>query len=211
MVPAGVLFPVPFTVRATKSGMFTAIDLLAGETVRTGFVLAGLPPPVVFIETELQPIAENAIAAVRKETLNLYLRFLLLKGTKKITKPSRTDPPAASNHLESIDGGSRRLPAAAAIVFTDAVADAVDTAELKDTEAGVSEQVGTSVAPLGEEVSAQLKLIVPVKPLLPVTDTEEDADAPGAIVNALVADRVKVGVAVETAVTVMGAVPVAGA
>jgi hypothetical protein len=83
------------------------------------------------------------------------------------------------------------------------------TVELNETPEPATEQVGSAVAPAGEEASTQLSVTAPVYPPLPVTVTMVVADAPGAIADGLVADSVKAGGV--TGVTATVAVPVADA
>ena len=67
----------------------------------------------------------------------------------------------------------------------------VVTVGVRETAEPATEQVGKSVAPAGEEFSAQLSVTVPVYPPLPATVTMDVADAPGAIADGFVADSVK--------------------
>ena len=83
------------------------------------------------------------------------------------------------------------------------------TVELSETAELAAEHVGRLVAPTGEEVSAQVKLTIPVYPLLPLTVTVDVAGVPAAVAAGLVADSVKVGG--TTGVTTTVVVPVAGA
>jgi hypothetical protein len=93
----------------------------------------------------------------------------------------------------------------AEVVLTVMVVVPVVVLALRVTEP-VLVQVGRFVAPVGDEVSAQARLIVPAYAFVVVTDTVEVADAPGATAAGLVADNVKTDV-----VTVIEVVPVAEA
>jgi hypothetical protein len=85
--------------------------------------------------------------------------------------------------------------------------------ELNATVDGESAQLGTSTAPEGDVVSAQVSEAVPTYPPVAVTVTVEVADVPGATAAGLVADKVKVPVPADedVAATVTVAVPVAAA
>jgi hypothetical protein len=85
----------------------------------------------------------------------------------------------------------------------------VVTVELRETAEPATEQVGSAVAPVGEEASTQLSVTVPVYPPLPATVTMDVAVAPGVIADGLAADSVKAGGVTEVTATV--AVPVADA
>jgi hypothetical protein len=85
----------------------------------------------------------------------------------------------------------------------------VVTVELRETAEPATEQVGSAVAPAGEEVSTQLSVTAPVYSPLPATVTVDVPAAPGAIAAGLVADSVKAGGVIAVTTTV--AAPVADA
>lgn len=214
MVPLGIMVPEPLTVNATATGVLTTIELLAGDTVTVGVAFAGAPPfpvepvlPLVPDEDDPQPTAVKPMAITSMEADSMFLHFCLSNGTKKISKATTMDPPAALNHFESPKDSGRRLPDVGAVVLTETLAVPVVTVELRETEEPAAEQVGKLVAPAGEDVSVQLSVTAPVYPLLPLTVTTDVADAPCAIAGGLVADNVKVGGA--TAATRTLVVPVA--
>jgi hypothetical protein len=198
-----------------ETGVLTMIEPLAGDTVTVGVVFEGTPPlPLLPLppllrgeDDDPQPIDTKPTANSSMQADNIFRHFRWSPGTKKISKARSTDPPAALNHFESLT--RRRPPEVTAVVLIDTVAVPVVTVELSETAELAAEQVGRLVAPVGEEVSAQLSVTVPVYPLLPLTVTVDVAGVPAAVGAGLVADSVKVGGV--TAVTTTVVVPVADA
>jgi hypothetical protein len=217
MVPLGMIAAEPLTINAMETGVLTTIELLAGDTVTVGVVFEGRPPlPLLPLppllpgeDDDPQPIAAEPTASTSVQTDKILRHFRWSPGTKKINKARSTDPPATLNHFESLKRARRRPPEVTAVVLIDTVVVPVVTVELSETAELAAEHVGRLVAPTGEEVSAQVKVTVPVYPLLPLTVTVDVAGAPAAVAAGLVADSVKVGG--TTAITTIVVVPVAGA
>jgi hypothetical protein len=196
-VPLGVTVPEPATVTATETGVLSAIELLAGDTVTVGVALEGVPPPpllpvlpLVVGDDEPQPTAAKPMATASMQVASMCFHLRVQPGIKKITSASSALPPAVLNHFDPPKGADWSSPEVGAIVFTETLAVPVVTVELSETAEPATEQVGSAVAPAGEEASTQLRVTAPVYPPLPVTVTMDVADAPGAIADGLVADSV---------------------
>jgi len=201
----------PVTVNTTETGALSMIELLAGETLTVGVPLGAVPPPVPFPpllpllldEDEPQPTTAKPAPASRMQTPSMFLHFAVPPGTRKIRRASTAELPAALNHSELAEEGCRRLPVVGAVVVTATLAAPVVAVAFSETEEPVVEQVGKLVAPDGAEVNAQLSVTMPVKPLLLCTVTVDAADAPGAIADGFVAERVKVDGGTGVTVTVV--------
>jgi hypothetical protein len=214
-VPLGIAVPEPVTVTATETGVLSAIEFLPGDTVTIGVALGELPPfplpvlPLLLGDDEPQPIAARPIVVISIQAVSMCFHLRVRPGMKKTIRASTAVPPAVLNHFEPPKGAVWSSPEVGAVVFTETLAVPVVTVELSETAEPATEQVGSAVAPAGEEASTQLSVTAPVYPPLPVTVTVDVPAVPGAIADGLVADSVKAGGV--TAVTVTVAVPVADA
>jgi hypothetical protein len=99
----------PVTVNATETGVWSTIELLAGETLTVGVVLVMVPPPVppfppllplLLGEDEPQPTEAKPMLATSRHGPTIFLHFWVRPGTKKIKRAKTAEPPAALNHLE---------------------------------------------------------------------------------------------------------------
>jgi hypothetical protein len=109
MVPVGLVVPEPVTVKATETAVLSTIEVLAGETLTVGVVLAVVPPPLPELpplllllvgEDEPQPTKTKPMLAARNHAPRICLHFLVRPGTKKIRRASTPEPPAALNHCK---------------------------------------------------------------------------------------------------------------
>jgi hypothetical protein len=111
MVPVGVVVPEPVTVKATETGVLSTIEVLVGETLTVGVVLAVVPPPlpelpplvpVLAGEDEPQPIRAKPMLAANIHAPRTCFHFRVRPGTKKISRASTPEPPAPRNHCKFV-------------------------------------------------------------------------------------------------------------
>jgi len=131
------------------------MDVLAGVTLTVGvaFVVLELPPPP-------QPTAAKLTATASNRALSICLQRRDGRGRKKNSRAAIVVPPAAVNHTERLGRLAFATEVEAAVVATVTVPVALAVPELMVTVLPV--KVGVLTAPEGDEVTAAVRVTVPV-------------------------------------------------
>jgi hypothetical protein len=103
----------PVTVTATETGVLSAIELLAGDTVTVGVPLGEFPPlpllpvlPLLLGDDEPQPTAARPMAVISMQAASICFHLRVQPGIKKIKSASSALPPAVLNHFERPKGAA---------------------------------------------------------------------------------------------------------